>query len=94
MSYYHQQPEHRGHFLSHPGPNNPSRPVYPLAQSYRATSSSGGGVISFLFVLFAIAVVGGVVYLGLSYFGFDQITQIYGFDQVIEKLQIDPPPKM
>jgi hypothetical protein len=88
MNYHRQQLPHRYYIICEIGPNDPSRPLYPLSYTGPIRASAGGRIISFFFILFALAAVGSLVYAGISYFGLDQIAQIYGFEHVIAALDV------
>lgn len=73
-------------------PNNPTRPIYPQERPirwgvYEVFSST-------LFILLSLMFIAGIAALVLHIIGFDSLTQLYGFDQVIEHFEIEPPPKI
>lgn len=71
-------------------PNNPTRPVYPRERPihwglYEILSSA-------IFITLSLMFVAGIAALVLHIIGFDSLTQLYGFDQVIEHFEIEAAP--
>lgn len=69
-------------------PNNPARPLYPRERPihwglYEIVSS-------LIFISLSLMFVAAIAALVLHIIGFDSLTQLYGFDQVIEHFDIEP----
>ena len=91
--YRYQSVYHRSHGPSYVrSPNNPARPIYPRERPihwgvYEVLSSA-------IFISLSLMFVFGIAALVLHIIGFDSLTQLYGFDQVIDRFEIAPPPKI
>lgn len=73
-------------------PNNPSGPVYPRERPihwgiYEILSSA-------IFITLSLMFVAAIAALVLHIIGFDSLTQLYGFDQVIEHIEITSAPSI
>lgn len=92
---------HPGPIYRYPFPAPPVRTVpgaatrvqYPLSY-YRPVRMSGRQrVASVVFLVTMVALIAGAIYWFVAYVGFDRMTQMYGFDVVIEQTGVEPPPE-
>ena len=75
-------------------PNDPGAPWYPARYDRRLHWGIYETLTSALFIGLSIMIIAGIAALVVHLIGFDSLTQIYGFDAVIDHFDIEPPPQI
>ena len=83
----------------HPSPYGLPPPVadrvrYPLAYAEPVRMTGRQRIASALFLASMIGLIAGAIYVFVGVLGFDSLTQLYGFEHVIETFDVEPPPRL
>ena len=67
---------------------------YPMAYAEPVRMTGRQRMASILFLSTMIGLIACGIYLFVGFLGFDSISQLYGFEHVIETFNVEPPPQL